>query len=225
MSMKKIFGAKEELDAKIIGRSYPQAQSSDCEPLFDENGKDTEEDKFLSIPAEGYSVKITKSVKLTDFLSSFMDFHSPILSEGLINLLGKFKVPAFRTIPVKIYRGKELVTEKKYFITHFIGTEVRHVDFEKSTFDYYTGGAGVVLDRSILQFSSYDDFLEKAKADKRIDMSKIKKIVMLPSLEKDLFFLDEVRVVRPLVTENFKDALLDEKITGFRFEEEGYVED
>jgi len=181
--MKKIFGAKDELDAKIIGRSFPQAQSSDCEPLFDENGKDTE-DRFLSNPAEEYSVKITKSVKLT-----------------------------------------ELVTEKKYFITHFIGSEVRNVDFEKSTFDYYTGGAGVVLDRSILQFRSYDDFLEKAKADKRIDMSKIKKIVMLPSLEKDLFFLDEVRMARPLVTENFKDALLDEKITGFRFLEAGYVQD
>jgi hypothetical protein len=225
LSMKKIFGVKDELDAKVIGKSFPQVQDSDCEPLFDENGKYTEEDKVLSNPAEGYSVKISKSVKLTDALSSFMTHHSPILSEKLITLLGKFRVPAFRTIPIKIYRAKELVTEKKYFITHFIGSEVQNVDFEKSTFDYYTGGAGVVLDRSILQFSSYDDFLEKAKADKRIDMSKIRKIVMLPSLEKDLFFLDEVRVVRPLVTESFKDALLDEKITGFSFQEEGYIED
>jgi hypothetical protein len=154
-----------------------------------------------------------------------MDHHSPILSERLINLLVRFKMPEFRTIPVKIFRAKELVTEKEYFITHFTGSEVLNVDFEKSSFDYYTGGAGVVLDRSILQFRSYDNFLEKAKVDRRIDMSKIRKIVMLPSLEKDLFFLDELRVVRPLVTENFKDALLDEKITGFRFEEEGFVED
>jgi len=82
-----------------------------------------------------------------------------------------------------------------------------------------------ILDRSILRFSSYEDFVEKAKADCRIHLSAVRKIVMQPSLEKDLFFLDGLRFATPPVTETMKDALLDEKITGFSFEEEGYIKD
>ncbi|HMH24520.1 MAG TPA: hypothetical protein VK563_22220 [Puia sp.] len=223
--MRKIFIAKDDLDSKIIGRSFPQIVGSDCKPLFDENEKYNEEDKFLSIPADGYSVKISKSVKLTDSLSSFMTCHSSILSEKLIDLLMKFNTPEFKAIPIKIFRIKELVIEKRYYIAHFIGDEVLNVDFEKSTFDYYTGGAGIVLDRSILQFKDYGDFLKKGRTDRRIDMSKIKNVVMLPSLKNDLIFMNALRVVRMLVTENLRDAMLQEKITGFRFLETGYVED
>lgn len=219
--MVKIFDAEEELQGKIIGRSYPQVIGSDSELLFEENGKRIEDEKFKTIPKDMFSVKISKSVKLTDTLSSFMTAHSPIVSEKLVELLKKFTLPDFQLIPLHIYRLKELVTEKRYFIMHFTGDNIQSVDFTKSSFDYLTGGA--FLDKSLLKFDNYEDYMKKLN-NNEVKMAIIKKVIMKPTLKNDLFFLDILRGSGRFITQPLKEAMEANKITGFRFVEVGYIE-
>ena len=100
-----IFDAGSELEFKIIG-NYPQVTGSDTKQLFEENGKRAEEEKFKSVPDSGFSVKIMKSIKLTDTLSSFMTPHSPIVSERLVEFLQSFTIPSYKLIPISVYRVK-----------------------------------------------------------------------------------------------------------------------
>ena len=96
-----------EMEGKIIGRSYPQVVGSNSEPLFKENQKRIEAEKFKTLPKENFSIKIAKSAKLTDTLSSFMATHSPIVSEKLAELLPKFNIPPFKLMPLDVYRVKQ----------------------------------------------------------------------------------------------------------------------
>lgn len=216
-----IFNAGSELELKIIG-NFPQVIDSDTEQLFEENGKMIEEDKFQSVPESGFSVKIKKSIKLTDTLSSFMTPHSPIISERLVEFLQSFSIPSYKLIPLNVYRVKELVTEKKYFIMHFYGNDILNVDFQKSTFDYLTGGA--FLDKSLLKFDSFDDYMKKLN-NNEVKFSIIKNAVMKPTLKNDLFFLGLLRGSATFITQPLKEAMEKEKITGFKFVEIGHVED
>src|SRR5579863_1798435 len=185
--MKKIFRAEHALDAKIIGKSFPQVVASDMEQLYTENRMYKEDEKFKSVPQDGYSVRISKSVKLTDFMSSFMAAHSPIVSEKLVDFLKIFIIPNFLLIPIRIYKAKELVTEKKYFIMHFFGNDIPNINFKKSTFDYLCGGN--ILDRSLLKLISHEDYMRKLNSDE-IKMIIIQEVVMNSTLKNDLFFLD-----------------------------------
>jgi hypothetical protein len=219
--MEKIFNAEDELEFKIIGRSFPQVVGSDTRELISENMKYVEEEKFNTIPKNGYSVKISKSVKLTDSISSFMTNYSPIVSEKLVDLLGKFRVPRFLLIPIRMYRVKELVTEKKYYVMHFYGNDIPSIDFGKSTFDYLCGGA--FLDKSLLKFDSHEDYMRKLNNDE-VKMAIIQKVVMKPTLKHDLFFLDIYKGSARFVTQTLKEGMEKENISGFHFEEVGYVE-
>jgi hypothetical protein len=224
--MEKIFRLKEEFEnTKIIGRSYPQVRDSATEEIFTENEKWVEEEKFKMIPPGGYSITITKGVKLTDVFSSFMVIHNPIISEKLARLIQEFSIPKFQLIPVNVFRLKELVIEKKYFIMHFLGNDLPHVNFKKSTYYFYSGAADTVLDTSILQFDDYADYLAKRDKDRRIYLSNIRQVVMKVSLRHEWFFLDELDNAYSFITQTLKERFDRENITGFRFEEVGYKED
>jgi hypothetical protein len=220
--MVKIFIANDELESKIIGRSFPQVTGSDSKPLFEENQKFNEAEKFKQLPKEAFSAKIAKSTKLTDKLSSFMSTHSPIVSEKFVELVKLFTVPDFILIPIQIYRVKELVIETKYFILHFLGNDIPNINFRESTFDYSTGGA--FMDKSLLKFDSYEDYMGKLHINE-VQMANIKKTVMRTSLKNDIFFLDILDGSAMYVTQRLKEAMEENKITGFRFEEVGYIED
>jgi hypothetical protein len=219
--MEKIYIVKDQIDGKIIGRSFPQVTSAD-DPLLDkENMKRAREDKFREVPANGYHVRIRKSTRLTDFISSFLETHTPILSQRLIDLLGTFRLPSHQLIPLTIYREKESLEEAIYSIVNFQGNDIMDINFPQSTFDYFTGGA--TLDRSLLNFSDYADYRQKVAKDDRVEMAIIQKVVMKPTLPHDLFFLGIFMGAAFFVRQGLKEAMEREKITGFRFEEVGYV--
>jgi hypothetical protein len=222
--MEKIFKLGDEYEkTKMIGRSFPQVRDSATEDIFTENGKRVEEEKFKVIPPGGYSIKITKGVKLTDVFSSFMVIHNPIISEKLASLLQEFSIPPFQLIPVNVYRLKELVTEKKYFIMHFLGNDLPHVNFKESTYYFYSGAADTVLDTSILKFDDYADYLAKRDKDHRIYLSNIRQVVMKASLQHQWFFLDQLDYAHPFITQTLKERFDRENITGFRYNEVGYI--
>jgi hypothetical protein len=221
--MEKIFFVKDQLEPKIIGRSFPQVTDSDDEQLQAENMKRVREDKFKNVPSDGYSVKMPKSAKMTDYISSFLETHTPIVSERLVRLLQKFHVPQYQLIPIRIYKAKELVAEPTYSIMSFLGNDIASIDFKRSSFDYFAGGAN--LDRSLLQFEDYEDYRNKVAKDDRVEMAIIQKTVMKPALKNDLFFLGIFCASAFFVRERLKDAMEHEQITGFRFEEAGYAED
>lgn len=220
--MIKIFNANDALESKIVGRSFPQVIDSDSMALFEENEKRIHDEKFKTFPKDNFSVKIAKSVKLTDTLSSFMTAHSPIVSEKLAELLKEFIVPTYKLIPIKIYRVKELVTEKKYFIMHFYGNNIQSIDFSKSSFEYLCGGA--FLDKSLLKFDSYEDYMSKLNKNE-VQMAIIQNVIMKPTLKNDLFFLDIFDASARFITHPLKEAMEKHNITGFRFEEVGYIDD
>jgi hypothetical protein len=219
----KIYLASKALEGKIIGRRFPQVLGSDSQLLFEENNKRDENEKFKIIPIDGFSVKIAKSAKLSDTLSSFMAFHSPIVSEEFFEFLQDFLIPDFKLIPIKVYRNSELVIEKKYFILHFFGNDIENINFRQSTFDYFTGGK--YFDRSLLQFDDYHHYLDKVKLDGRISLAIIQKVVMKKTLKHDLFFLDIFMGDTFFVSEELMEGIKKQKLTGFCFEEVGYVED
>ncbi|MBN9386315.1 MAG: hypothetical protein J0H74_36490 [Chitinophagaceae bacterium] len=219
--MEKIYIVKEQIDTRIIGRSYPQVSSAD-DPLLDkENMKRVREDKFTEVPVNGYHVRIQKSTKLTDYISSFLETHTPILSQRLLRLLQTFRLPSHQLVPVQVYRGKEQVEEAVYRIVNFSGNDIQNINFPQSTFDYFTGGA--TLDKSLLHFSNYEDYRNKVAKDDRVEMAIIQKVVMKPSLPHDLFFLGIFKASAFFVRQGLKEAMDQEKITGFRFDEVGYI--
>jgi hypothetical protein len=224
--MEKIFKLDEEVEnMRIIGRRFPQVQDSDTPELFEENGKHDYNKAFEILPTRPYSVKISKGVKLTDVFSSFMVTHSPIVSEKLADLLKPLNLSPFRLIPINVIRVKELVIEKKYYIMHFMGNDLPNVNYKKSTYYYYSGAKDTILDTSILQFEDYEDYLKKREIDHRIYLSKVRKLVMKKSLVHPLFFIDHLNYAHPYIIESLKERFEEEGITGFRFEEVGYIED
>jgi hypothetical protein len=221
--MIQLFSLKGDTEAKVIGRSYPQISDTPTKELVDENTKRVEEEKFQVIPPGGYGAKIGKSTKLTDMLSSFMVTGSPIVSEKFANFLRPFIVPRHRLIPINIFRVKELVTEKKYFIMQLFGNDIPNVNFRKSTFDFYMGGA--TLDKNLLQFENYEDYIHKYETVNHITKAIVKKLIMRTSLKNQLFYLKQLASSHLFVTEPVKEAMDKENITGFKIVEVGYVED
>jgi hypothetical protein len=223
--MCKVFSADFETDVKIIGRSFPQIKDSDTEELFNENDKFNNNEKFLSTSDDCvYSVNASKGTILTDVLSSFMTVHSPLISEKMLSLLRKFTLPKHKVLPLTIFRNKMKLENEKYFIIHFIGNEIENVNFVKSKFEFYVGGKDRELDTSILHFNHFEDFLTKAETDSRINMAKVKFVVMKKSLEKDIFFLDRLNGSTTFISERLKEALVFNGISGLKFRQVGLVE-
>lgn len=221
--MIKIFSIREEIEAKVIGRSYPQITDTPTPVLVDENRKRAPEVKFQNIPQGGYGAKIAKSCKLTDYLSSFMVKSTPIVSEQFVQLLGSFAVPQHRVIPINIFRIKELVTEKKYFILELFGNDIPNVNFKKSTYDFWMGGS--VMDKSLLQYENYEDYMFKLEKDSFTHRVRITKLVMKTSLQHQLFYLSHLSAAYLFVTEPLREAMDEARITGFIIKEVGYIED
>jgi|GEM_PF-4196707 hypothetical protein len=221
--MIKLYFLDENIEAKVIGRSYPQISDTPTKQLVRENMKQVDAEKFQEIPAGGYGVKISKSVRLTDYLSSFMVTKTPIVSEQFIELLGSFIVPHHRVIPINIFRVKELVTEKKYFILQLFGNDIPNVSFKKSTYDFWMGGS--IMDKSLLKYENYDDYMLKLEKDSFTHRMKVTNLVMKKSLQNQLFYLSHLSAAYLFVTEPLREAMDKARITGFIVKEVGYIED
>jgi hypothetical protein len=221
--MIRLFSLEDDIEAKVIGRSYPQISDTPTEQLVRENMKQVEEEKFQDIPAGGYGVKISKSVRLTDYLSSFMVTNTSIVSEQFIQLLGSFTMPQHRVIPINIFRIKELVTEKKYFILQLFGNDIQNVNFKKSTYDFWMGGS--IMDKSLLKYENYDDYMLKLEKDSFTHRMKVTNLVMKKSLQNQLFYLSHLSAAYLFVTEPLREAMDKARITGFIMKEVGYIED
>jgi hypothetical protein len=221
--MMKVYSLEEETEAKVIGRTYPQITGTTTEELREEDKKRVEEDKFQVIPSGGYGVKIGKSTKLTDVMSSFMSQNSPIVSEKFVEFLKPFVVPRHRLVPINIFREKELVTEKKYFILQLFGNDIANVNFPKSTFDFYIGGA--VMDRSLLRYQNYEDYIHRYETDTYTVRAIVKKLVMRSSLKNQLFYLKQLASSHLFVTEPVREAMGKAGITGWEISEVGEIED
>jgi hypothetical protein len=221
--MIRLFSLEDDIEAKVIGRSYPQISDTTTKQLVRENMKQVEEEKLQKIPAGGYGVKISKSVRLTDYLSSFMVTNTPIVSEQFIQLLGSFTMPQHRVIPINIFRIKELVTEKKYFILQLFGNDIPNVSFKKSTYDFWMGGS--IMDKSLLKYENYDDYMLKLEKDSFTHRVKVTNLVMKKSLQNQLFCLSHLSASYLFVTEPVREAMDEARITGFIMKEVGYIED
>jgi hypothetical protein len=221
--MIRLFSLTEDIDSKVIGRKFPQVTGPQTQVLVEENMKLVEEEKFQVIPPGGYGVKIGKSTKLTDTMSSFMVQETPIVSEKFVDFFKLFVVPRHRLVPINIFREKELVTEKKYFILQLFGNDIANVNFPKSTFDFYMGGA--VMDRSLLRYENYDDYIQRYESDNYTTRAIVKKLVMRTSLKNQFFYLRQLAASHFFVTEPVREAMAKENITGFEIVEVGYVED
>lgn len=169
------------------------------------------------------SVEIRKCAKLTDIISvgfGIPHFYGLIISSRTINLFKSFNIPENKLFQAIISYKNSLYND--YFLFNFKNSAINYVDLNKSKFKLLSS-----IDFSTKPFfpklSEIRLFLEdKNYAGNMFPyLLRPESIVLNQNISYDLFSLGSLGP--PIVSKNLAEAIIDQGLTGFRFDQINWI--
>lgn len=224
----KYYAVKYSLNPKIVGTQYPQVWDfvKGYKPEVKDNGLfslyNMYNDGFPLSDPNLSGLKLSNGSKFTDFMSGGFGDYLFILSEKSKTLLEKMKLEEHRFYSAKIVSLRKKL-EKDYYIMKIKSTNIKFVDFKRSTFlrqGRYDGKQkGQVEIDSIQDYQIKDKIVAQESNWKDGILST--SIKMLPSfytLELDLFKIGEIDY-QWYVSSSLYHLISEMNLTGLEFSE------
>lgn len=215
----KYYKISESSDLNVIGNTYPQIEEAEytCDPFEDEKFIENIGHKKINFIPKLPVGKLHKKAKLTDFLSAVPNGYTRrlVISNKLKDILpNKGNYQLFST---KIKLNKNNIID--YWLLNPINFDYNNVDYLKSEYylitDYFSKGEK-------LDIRSKEVLLEESK---RVDnlgypyQLIIEKIVLNNNNNNEFIIIDNTKEgISYFVSENLKEIIETEKITGINFE-------
>ena len=207
----KYYPIRNSLETKVVGRKHPQLE---CNTLGYAH----------AIPSYGpckmqfkLSFDLVKGAKLTDVLKTLAISASGfIISERLRTLLESYKLERHEFIPVEIIDGKQT---HNYHFLHFYGLDMVHcLDYQQSIFRITKWGFQDLGQKRFDSYESHQEYMKEYDKDYSL-MTPLEHVVLKEESNDFDFFSFPQFYHRMYVSEQLKQCLEDNHITGFSFEE------
>ena len=207
----KYYRIENDVESKAVGRKYPQLE---CNTLGYAH----------AIPSYGpckmqfkLSFDLVKGAKLTDVLKTLAISASGfIISERLRTLLESYKLERHEFIPVEIIDGKQT---HNYHFLHFYGLDMVHcLDYQQSIFRITKWGFQDLGQKRFDSYESHQEYMKEYDKDYSL-MTPLEHVVLKEESNDFDFFSFPQFYHRMYVSEQLKQCLEDNHITGFSFEE------
>ena len=208
-------------EIEVIGH-YPQTErtsQSGCHVDAFNSERNVKANQFPEFEPN-YGIDIHPNAIETDLLDKTVCLEfGMVVSEKLKLILSDFKLPPHKFYPVKTFNSS-----KQYYWFHYITDFEKYIDFKDTIVERFNLIGLEVIEE--LKFkSSHDLYLEKRKSIMDIGKPvRYKTITLLKDFPNyDLF---EVKGAQnfTLITEQLREILIKEKITGFEFLEFDKIE-
>lgn len=183
--------------------------------LLDGTQSDLEHCQFPDFEPVFSTLHLGNKPILTDFIHSIGFFGGAgfLVSERLLEILKNYKLPQHRfyQLPKYVYNGKNF---QYYWLQILIrDDDYSMIDFEKSTFvksDIFDE------DSTILTFANEESLLHAFENLNRVQEKLVEDKIYLKDLSEktDLFSIHRLFNHNFLISENLKNALIENKVTG-----------
>ena len=224
---KKYYRADYSAEEKVIG-VYPQCHKF-VTKLTESREKKMDELYFLErdedgkLPEETHRFDLYRlSGKKTNILSQ-INFFQPLMDQKALDLFLKFNLGEYQVIPSNILYRKNFV---EYYFLFYFSRVTKFINFPKSEFKIIIPG---VKNEDYPTVNSLDEFNEiqhRIKKKYTIAWLEPKKIVFTNKfpINLDLFRIPAIDYGMFFVSEDLKNAIEAESLTGLEFEENPIIE-
>ncbi len=221
----KYYRIEKSIDPKVIGVKDGSAQAELTKKSFvDKNRYDEYIDYFLSykegwfdnqakFPSFDFDLqylKLKKQAQITDFICFAPAFyHKFLINDKVQNILGRYNVSSYKLYNVSLYGDNtKIFSNYKFLFSPSLSYD--HINFSKSVFSLGNSRTG----KEFIVIHSLEEFLS---IDKPLNRERL--VLKSNKFDTSLDYFNLLIFPDPIISENLKEGLISESVTGINIVE------